>query len=192
MLGSFKMKMLVVIIIAALAGLSIQSDHSSKKLVEPVIKYILKDYGVEDRIALYVCRIKENRNAETVSVSSPTTLQLPCEFREIEREYGWYWNEEANQQEFFPAVLVEVQQNSVVRPIYEGIVADISSDERGRTVLIDHGGGLFSSYGGLREIMVDKGVEVTRDTAIAKNGEQLYFQISSNDGPLNPKKLFEQ
>ncbi len=192
MLGSFRIRMLVVIVIAALAGLSMQSEHSSKKIVEPVIRYVMKDYGVQENIVQYWSELKINKNAETVPVSNTTTLQQPCEFADIEREYGWHWNEESQQQEFFPAVLINVEDNSEVKPIYEGRVADISSDERGKTVLIDHGGSLYSSYGGLREVLAEKGHEVDKDTIIGRTSQELYFQMTSKDGPLNPNKLFEQ
>ncbi len=192
MLGNFRIRMLVVIVIAALVGLSMQSEHSSKKIVEPVIGYVMKDYGVQENIARYWSKLNVKQNTETVPVSNPTTLQLPCDFADIEREYGWYWNEESKQQEFFPAVLIKVEDNSEVKPIYEGRVADISSDESGITVLIDHGGSLYSSYGGLREVLVEKGNEADQDTIIGRTSLELYFQMTSKDGPLNPNKLFQQ
>ncbi len=192
MLGSFRIRMLVVIVIAALAGLSMQSEHSSKKIVEPVIKYVMKDYGVQDNMARYLSKLKDKETAETVSVSSTTALQQPCDYANIEREYGWYWNEDTQQQEFFPAVLMNVEENSTVKPIYEGRVVDISSDERGITVLIDHGGSLYSSYGGLKEVLVEKERDVDKDTIIGRSSRELYFQMTSIDGPLNPNKLFEQ
>ncbi len=192
MLGSFRSRMLAVIVIAALAGLSMQSGHSSKKIVEPVIRYVMKDYGVQENMARYISKLKDKQNAETVPASTPTTLQQPCEFANIEREYGWHWNEDTQQQEFFPAVLINVEENSAVKPIYAGRVADISSDERGKTVLIDHGGSLYSSYGGLREVLVDKEQKVEKDNIIGRTSQELYFQMTSKDGPLNPNKLFEQ
>ncbi len=191
MLGNFRIRMLAVIFIVALAGLSMQSEHSSKKIVEPIIKYVMKDYGVQENIVRYWSELKTDKN-KTVPVSGINTLQQPCEFAEIEREYGWHWNEEAQQQEFFPAVLIKLEVNSPVKAIYEGQVADISSDERGKTVLIDHGGNLYSSYGGLSEVLVKKDHQVDKDTIIGRSSQELYFQITSKDGPLNPNKLFEQ
>jgi murein DD-endopeptidase MepM/ murein hydrolase activator NlpD len=58
--------------------------------------------------------------------------------------------------------------------------------------LIDHGGGLCSSYGGLKEVRVGIGQDVTQDTLIAFSSQELYFQITGEDGPLNPNKLFER
>jgi len=191
-LGSFRIRMLVVIIIAALVGLSLQSEHSSKKIVEPVIKYVMKDYGLQENMTQYLSKFKDERNTEPLAVSTNTSLQQPCDFVDIERKYGWHWNENSQQQEFFPAVLIKVEENSLVKPVYEGRVADISSDERGKTVLIDHGGSLYSSYGGLKEVLVEKDRDLNKDSIIGRTGPELYFQMTSKDGPLNPNKLFEQ
>jgi hypothetical protein len=50
MLGSFRIRMLVVVIIAALVGLSVQSNHSSGRLMEALLTdYVLKDYQVEKK-----------------------------------------------------------------------------------------------------------------------------------------------
>jgi murein DD-endopeptidase MepM/ murein hydrolase activator NlpD len=184
-LGSFRIRMLVVIVIAALVGLSLQSGHSSSMMVQAVIEYIMKDYGVQDTLAQYFYRIKDEP-PETVPASGQTILQLPCEFLDIEQSYGWYYNQDSRQQEFFPAVLVKVKENSAVKAVFGGQVADISEDERGKTVLIDHGGGLCSSYGGLKEVRVGIGQDVTQDTLIAFSSQELYFQITGEDGPLNP------
>jgi len=73
----------------------------------------------------------------------------------------------------------------------DGVVADITEDDRGRTVLIDHGGGLLSSYGGLKEVLVDTGNEVKKENPLGKAGEKLYFQMTSDNEPLNPNTLFE-
>lgn len=191
MLGSFKIRLLLVIIIAALAGLSMQSEHGSKKVVEPVIKYIMKDYGIQNQIADFFNKKNDGQEAESHPVSGGSSLQLPCEFIEIEREYGWHYNASHQVQEFFPAVLIKVAEGSKVRPVYEGLVADISSEVTGKTVLIDHGGGLYSSYGGLEEALVEVGQKVGKDTVIGNSSQELYFQVTGKDGPLNPNKIFK-
>ncbi len=192
MLGSFRIRMLLVILIAALVGLSMQSEHSSNKIVEPVIKYIMKDYGVQDTLAQYLHQIQGEPQDDTLPVSGETILQLPCEFIDIEKSYGWYYNQESQQQEFYPALVIKVEEGTGVKAVYAGQVADISDDEGKKTVLIDHGGGLCSSYGGLQEVKARPGQQVTTDTLIGLSSQQLFFQITGEDGPLNPNRLFER
>lgn len=191
MLGSFKLRILIVIIIVFLAGLSLQSEHSSKKMVEPVIKFVLKDYGIEENIRIYIAKFNQNQAGESKAVSSARILHRPCEYERIEQEYGWYWSEESKQQEFYPAILMKVEAKSGVRPVLDGVVADITRSRDGYVLTIDHGGGLYSLYGGLIEVMAEEGDQADADTVIAKNGTQLYFQMKSEDGPLNPNQIFE-
>ena len=175
MLGSFRIRMLVVIVIAALVGLSLQSGHSSSMMVQAVIEYIMKDYGVQDTLAQYFYRIKDEP-PETVPTSGQTILQLPCEFLDIEQSYGWYYNQDSRQQEFFPAVLVKVKENSAVKAVFGGQVADISEDkgekpfDRPRRACVL----LMGTQGSKGRI----GQDVTQDTLIAFSSQELYFQIT--------------
>ena len=58
MLGSFRIRMLVVIVIAALVGLSLQSGHSSSMMVQAVYRIHNKDYGVQDTLAHIFIELK--------------------------------------------------------------------------------------------------------------------------------------
>ena len=49
MLGSFKTRLLIVIVIVTLAGLAMQSNNGSREVVEPVIAYVMKDYQIETK-----------------------------------------------------------------------------------------------------------------------------------------------
>lgn len=191
MLGSFRLRLLIVIIIVFLTGLSLQSENSSKKIVEPVVRFVLKDYGVEEDIRVYIAKLSRNQAEESSTVSSTSMLQRPCEYEKIEQEYGWYWDEESNQQEFYPAILLKVEPGSGVRPVLDGLVEDITREGDSYILTIDHGGGLYSLYGGLTKVMVEENSPVTADTEMAENGRQLYFQMKSEDGPLNPNQIFE-
>jgi murein DD-endopeptidase MepM/ murein hydrolase activator NlpD len=191
MLGSFRLRLLIVIIIVFLTGLSLQSENSSKKIVEPVVRFVLKDYGVEEDIRVYIAKLSRNQAEESSTVSSTSMLQRPCEYEKIEQKYGWYWDEESNQQEFYPAILLKVEPGSGVRPVLDGLVEDITREGDSYILTIDHGGGLYSLYGGLTKVMVEENSPVTADTEMAENGRQLYFQMKSEDGPLNPNQIFE-
>ncbi len=191
MLGSFKIRMLLVIFIVALVGLSIQSEHSSKKIIEPVIKYILKDYGVEKNISAFVKNVRQSEDERVIPTTGKSMLQVPCNFLEIERKYGWYWNPKKKQQQFSPGVRLRVKENTIVRPVLEGQVMEISRNNEGRTVLIKHNGDFYSFYGGLKEVLVDKNAAAHMDSVIGKTSSSLQFEIRNQDGPLNPQKLFE-
>lgn len=189
MLGSFKIRMLIVIIIVFLAGFSMESGHSSKQLVESTIKYILKDYGFNAKISLFWENVRPPRRNESMPASSSAILQIPCKFSAIERNYGWYYDQKSQQQEFLPGIYLGVEDNTMVKPIMAGYIEEIGQNEEGRTILIKHDSDFYSSYGGFREILVEKGVLVDNNTVLGKTGKLLYLEIRNSDGPVNPYNL---
>lgn len=191
MLGSFKIRMLVVIVIAAMAGLSMQSDHSSKQVVRPMLGYIMKDYDVEKNLALFIENLRDIE-PESIPTTGNRTLQIPCEFVSIERSYGWYWNQDAERQEFYPGISLNVKEKSIVKPVLSGEVYEISGDIECRKVVIKHNDDYYSEYSGLSEVLVNEKDFVNSKTIIGKTGERLDFQVTNQDGPLNPNDLFTQ
>ena len=191
MLGNFKLRMLLVIVIITVVGISFQYQNKAKRFIEPVIGYILKDQGLEKDIALFVnswVKVKEEGLLPRVEGQS---YQIPCEFSKIECNYGWHWNEEENQEEFYPGIKLKVEKNSIVMPVAGGQVLEISGNDEGQTLLIKHES-FYSLYTLLKEVLVIEDEIVEKDTAIARTGSSLYFELRNRDGPLNPNFLFEQ
>jgi murein DD-endopeptidase MepM/ murein hydrolase activator NlpD len=189
MLGSFKARMLIVIIIVTLAGLAMQSNNGSREVVEPVIAYIMKDYGIEKKVATFVHNIRENQSI--IPVSGDTTMQLPCEYLELHQKYGWYWNAEEQKQSFYPGISLKVKENTVVRPIMNGKVEEISENDEGRTILLSHDDQIYSLYVGLKEVLIEEQDKVNLDDTLGKCSNSLYLELRNQDGPLNINYLFE-
>lgn len=190
MLGSFKLRMLIVIVIAALTGLALQSDNRPASAVAPVIRYVMRDYGVQGKIALYLENIWGKSSGEGVPASGDIIMQKPCHISVVKQHYGWYWNDGRQKQEFNPGMLVEVEAGTLVKPILAGKVVSISDQEEGRQVTVTHNDGLVSVYGGLQEVLIKEGGEVQSDQVLGKSGEELYFELQNADGPLNPESIF--
>ena len=64
-----------------------------------------------------------------------------------------------------------------MNPILDGWVIEISSNEEGRQVLLEHNENFYSLYGGLDEVFVEEGKELAKDSLIGKTGKTLYFEI---------------
>jgi septal ring factor EnvC (AmiA/AmiB activator) len=69
----------------------------------------------------------------------------------------------------------------------------------GRVVIVDHGGGFFTVYGGLGEILKDKGAEALAGEPIARMGEakdgsggRLYLEIRRGTVALDPAAWLEK
>lgn len=192
MLRTFKVRMLLAIFIVVIVGLALQSGNGSRQIVEPVIKYILtEDYGLEQKISAFIEGIGKDEVEDLTPSSANIGLQVPCEFLSIERAYGWYWNDKQEQQEFSPVIRLKVHEKSLVRPVYDGEVSQISEDADGYSVMVRHEGDLYSSYGALKEVLVESGARVEKNSILGKTGQYLLFEIKDKDGPLNPNYIFE-
>ena len=69
----------------------------------------------------------------------------------------------------------------------------------GRVVIVDHGGGFFSVYGNLGEILKDKGTDVRADEPIARAGDakdgsggRVYLEIRRGTEALDPTAWLEK
>ncbi|MGI6412961.1 MAG: peptidoglycan DD-metalloendopeptidase family protein [Syntrophomonadaceae bacterium] len=190
MLGTFKLRLLSVIIIAAIAGLAMQSDNKSRDIVEPVLRLVMQDYGINDQITKFFSQIGR-KEPESVPAGATLRVQVPCEFEGLISNYGWYWSQSLGRQEFQPGVYLKVKENSTVKPILPGEVVELSRQDKGHSILIKHDSGLYSRYGGLKEVLVEKGSMVSLDKTLGKTYTSLYFELRNQDGPLNPHKIFE-
>ncbi len=189
---SFKVRLLGVIVLVAVVGFIMQSGQSSRQLVEPVLEYMMDNkYDVGKLITRYVNIPGVADLTNALPVAGENLLRQPCEFIDIEHSYGWHWNQEERKQKFSPGVYFKVKDNTTVRPILGGEVMEVGSLAEAGTVLIKHDGDLYSYYGGLKEILVDKGSAVQVNESIGKTGESFYFEVRGKDGPVNPRSIFK-
>lgn len=62
----------------------------------------------------------------------------------------------------------------------------------GQVVIVDHGGGFFSVYGELGEILKEKGDQVRKSEKLASAGRQVYLEIRRGTDALNPADWLEK
>lgn len=193
MIGGFKIRILVVIVVVAMLGVIMQSDHSSRKVVTPVLKNIMAtDYSDElvQTFSGYLSKEGKKPTAEVLPVTGNVVLHKPCDFEDIEKTYGWHWSKAENTQEFFPGVSLRVKNNSLVKPILSGQVIDIERDENNGIITVKHSDDFFSVYGGLKEVLTEVDKTIDENTVIGKTGEKLYFEVRTNEGPVDPHSIF--
>lgn len=99
-----------------------------------------------------------------------------------------------------PAILIAAKEGQEVKASADGVVSDIiSSEETGRTLVVDIGNDFSVCYGQLMGITVQKGDTVTEGQVIGKvakptsyyseEGTNLYFQVKEKDAAVNPMLL---
>jgi septal ring factor EnvC (AmiA/AmiB activator) len=95
-------------------------------------------------------------------------------------------------------VTIQSAEGTPIRSVYGGkvIFADWFSGY-GRIIIVDHGGGYYTLYGHLLELMVAVGDEVEADKVIGLVGDSgslegaaLYFEIRHHGKPVDPSPWF--
>lgn len=185
----FKIRLLIVIVLATVVGLIMQSGSSSKEIVEPVLQYMMKtDYDVDQVFSNYL-HIPGGNEIRTLPATTDVVLKMPCDFVDIEKSYGWHWSDEVEKEEFCPGIYLKVTDSTPVKPILAGTVEEVQTGAG--TVHIKHADNLISIYGGLKEIAVKPGTKIKVNQVIGTTGQSLYFELRSQDGPVNPQSIFK-
>lgn len=188
MLGSFRTRLLVVIVIVTLVGYSLQSGYGSRTWVEPALRVIFYEDQWATRL---VAAISEHLPGyQPQAVVSDQVLQLPCAYTGIIQSFGSTWDAGQNKSVLFPGILLQVNPNSAVKPILPGRVILVQGEAEQYKVIIEHEQGLDSEYGKLERVLVKTGMTVNKDTVLGRCGSQLYFAVNSPEGPLDPGNLF--
>lgn len=192
MLRRFKLKLLGVIVVVTVVGLIMQSGQVSKQMVEPVLKYVMNnEYDVGAIISQYVNIPGSNELAGILPAAGGTVLSPPCEILGVERNYGWYWDKQEKKQKFSSGMHLEVKDGTVVKPIISGQVVEVTQSADQGTALIKHDNNFYSYYGGLTQILVEKGTNIGDGELLGTTGSSLYFEVRGKDGPVNPQSIFE-
>ena len=191
MFASFKIRLLMVIVLASVLGLVMQSNSPGKQAVEPVLQYIMKnDYDLNQAFSNFISR-PGNQDIDKLPASTQTLLKAPCDFMRVEHNYGSFWSQALKRQEFYPGMSFKVANQTSVIAVLPGSVQSIQKNGTDLTVRIKHAGNLESVYGGLQEISVEKDSRVLMDQVIGKTGEHFYFELRSHDNPVNPQSIFK-
>lgn len=192
MLHRFKLRLLGVIVVITLVGLIMQSNHISKQVVEPVLSYIMNNkYDVGAVISRYVNIPSSSGLPDTIPASAGMVLQPPCDYWEVERGYGWYWDQQDKEQKFNPGMYLTVKDGTAIKPIVDGQVMEITEAASVGTVLVKHNADFYSLYGGLTQVLAEEGSQVSADDSLGTTSTYLYFEVRGKDGPVNPSSIFE-
>lgn len=188
---SFKIRLLMVIVLAAVLGLVMQSNSPGKQAVEPVLQYIMtSDVALTETFNQLLPQAADNSLAK-LPASARTLLKAPCDYIKVEKNYGSYWNEELDRKSFNPGMRFKVAQSTPVKAVLPGTVQAITRESQEYTVKIKHAGNLESIYGGLQEIDVKIDHPVLIEQVIGKTGDQFYFELRCQDDPVNPRSIFK-
>lgn len=145
--------------------------------------------GLEDR------RRSAEREAGTTSVSSLTAGDLGRLAWPVEGEVLWRFGPEREGRTTIPreGIGIAAPRGAPVNAVDLGTVASVVARASGQTVILDHGGGFYSSYQKLRDVTVREGQRVQEGQAIGYVGgdatrPHIEFQIYE-PGAVGPRAV---
>lgn len=188
---SFKIRLLMVIVLAAVLGLVMQSNSPGKQAVEPVLRYIMTSDDTLTETFNHLIPQPADNSLTKLPASARTLLKAPCDYIKVEKNYGSYWSDELDRKAFNPGMSFKVAQSTPVKAVLPGTVQAITRAGQEYTVKIKHAGNLESIYGGLQKIDVKVDHPVLIEQVIGKTGDQFYFELRSKDDPVNPQSIFK-
>lgn len=145
--------------------------------------------GLEER------RRSAEREAGAASVSSLTTRDLGRLAWPVEGEVLWRFGPEREGRTTIPreGIGIAAPRGTPVNAVDRGTVASVAARASGQTVILDHGGGFYSSYQKLRDVTVREGQAVGEGQAIGHVGgdatrPHIEFQIYE-PGTVGPRAV---
>lgn len=191
MLAKLKMRFLLVIMIIAITGLIMQSDHYSKNIILPVLEYIMEPNTHFESAIKTFFNMQPDPEQEVEDTSGTNALwHMPCKYNEIARNYGWYWNIERNRQEFNPGIHLQVNKNTKVNSILSGKISRVKNIAGESTVIINNGE-IEVLIGSLNKVLVREGQEVKRGSLIGLSSNSVYIEVRKQDTPINPDIMLQ-
>ncbi|MDO4541023.1 MAG: M23 family metallopeptidase [Syntrophomonadaceae bacterium] len=189
--GSFKLRLLIAIVMLTGLGLLAQST-GGRGFIEPALTYT---YATD-----YSQRIADSLNAwaplpgraqgTAIPAASAELIKRPCEIIAVEKSYGWQWNAAQSRRELFPGIFVRLAEDSFVYPILPGTVDEVDDTDGVRQVKITHDGGMKSIYAGLKQVNVAAGQQLSGNECLGSSGPYLYFELQNREQPVDPSNIF--
>lgn len=119
---------------------------------------------------------------------------------EVLQEPGWYYHPVLDDWRYQHGIELSGNPGDVVMAAEGGRVVSVTEDEyKGIIVTIEHENGWKTQYGHLQKASVNRGEVVARGQEIGRVGTtgmsstpSLYFVLSNQDGPIDPREYFSR
>lgn len=126
---------------------------------------------------------------------SGDVLSIPVSGRVVQ-EYGWVQSPLDGLERFHSGIDIEAAPGEPVAAALDGRVERVAEDTvLGKYILLDHGGGNYTLYGGVKDVTVEEGQEVRAGQVMALVGDGevpgggLHFEVRENGKLVDPLEL---
>ncbi len=161
---------------------------------EKLYKQMISELKATER-KIYRMLKEAERKRTTLSGFRRMKRHLPWPVKgSVALPFGSYIDPKYKTRVFRNGIYIKAEEDSPVRAVYDGEVIFADWIEGyGKVVILRHGEGYYTVYGGLSEITVKKADVVSRGDILGRVGESgvlnepaLYFELRFRGKPLNP------
>lgn len=152
---------------------------------------------VEDKVTDWMEMVKSKISGQkTLKDKIKENFTLPVQ-GQITSSYGYRIDPISKKRAFHEGIDIDAKEGTEVKCPYDGKIKDCGQDaELGNYIVIDHGDGIETKYGHLKEIKVKKGDTVKKSSIIGLSGNtgkstapHLHFEILYMGENKDPKEF---
>jgi murein DD-endopeptidase MepM/ murein hydrolase activator NlpD len=184
--------------IKELAQLKKQKNSYKKKLMamlkkQESLRKKLQELKIVKKRKVVVNNVKKVGSAyykpKTANYRGRKTI--PPVYGKVVKKFGSYVDPIYKIRIYNDSITIRTKPNSVVRSIMSGKVVYIGNNGDKKVVFIKHKGNLFSIYANLSKVspLLRKGSYVKKGQIIARVKNNLEFEVTYKDKPINPLKV---
>ncbi|OGS20180.1 MAG: hypothetical protein A2252_11055 [Elusimicrobia bacterium RIFOXYA2_FULL_39_19] len=177
-------------------GIRISVEEEIKKLNETSLE--LKQFieSLEKRKDETAQQKQQEEYAKKSFIEKKKSFKWPVSGKVITK-YGKNKHAEFDTYVISNGIKIQAQTGAQITAIDKGeVVYAKTFRSYGNTVIVDHGGGIYSIYGQLNEILVDNDAQIKSGDVVGKLGKSgnntLYFEISVNGQPQDPLEWLQK
>ena len=197
-----KKSLIAMIMFAMVYGLHL-TDTQLSRAVDDSVRYLLTaqtDFSVlTEEIAKYAPKGFDQSVLKRVqgTVSKPADplqyMTKPADGK-LAIPYGWQTHPVLKQEMMNDGISIEAPLGTSVRAASQGLVKTVNESAKyGKTIIIEHGQDIETTYGHLGEVLVKPGESVSQGQVIARvgksgitSGPMLYFEVREKGKPIDP------
>lgn len=176
-------------------GLKAEAERRVDQWAAELTAYAREDAGIQKLIGDNAAPAVVNNAINTPTTPSALGFQWPLAGASVTSEYGYRIHPVYGTRRLHAGIDMGAARGTPIASSNDGVVIFVGTrGGYGRTVLVDHGGGITTLYAHMSETGVFDGQAVSRGDIVGfvgatgtATGNHLHFEVRVNGGPVNPR-----
>jgi murein DD-endopeptidase MepM/ murein hydrolase activator NlpD len=176
-------------------GLKAEAERRVDQWAAELTAYAREDAGIQKLIGDNAAPAAVNNAINAPTTPSALGFQWPLESVTVTSEYGYRIHPVYGTRRLHAGIDMGAARGTPIASSNDGVVIFVGTrGGYGRTVLVDHGGGITTLYAHMSETGAFDGQAVSRGDIVGfvgatgtATGNHLHFEVRVNGGPANPR-----